>query len=120
MTITYSAHRDRGALHDRFRATLARAAEHRGQRPDFIALPSGRHEIGWVLYERACMRAEVNQARAERGKPPADVDVIERAENHAAGHVDYASKFALYCAEIVLDMPPWISPPSCGDPATGT
>jgi hypothetical protein len=93
--------RQRLALRDRFRAVLAKAMEQRDKRPDFVDTMDGP-ELEWVLYERVVMLDEVNRMRAERGYPKVDSYLVLRAERMACGHVDYHSKFALYCAEIVL------------------
>lgn len=42
----------------------------------------------------------------DRCKPPLTSAQIERVEQWACGHSDYSSKFALYCAELVLDVGP--------------
>jgi hypothetical protein len=92
------------ALRDRFRAVLAAAMEQRNQREDLVDTPDGP-EIGWVLFERAAMHEAVNAARAEVGKPAVPVELVERAEGLAVGHVDYHPKFALYCADVFGGRP---------------
>lgn len=111
MDAVYSLRRERAALLDRMTRTFTDAAKQRPLRQRHIPGPRGG-EIEWVLHEREVMLTEVNQARAERGLPPVDAAVVERAEQHACGHIDYATKWPLYCAEIVLDLPPWIRPPA--------
>lgn len=92
----------RAALGERMERAFQDAASERERRQDFVTLPDGRQELGWVIHERLAMWAEVNQARAERGLNPVLIEKITRAENLAAGHVDYATKFPFYCAEVVL------------------
>lgn len=60
--------------------------------------------LQWVTYERETMYRETNRLRAELGKKSIEMAEILTAENLATGHVDYASKFALYCAELVVDL----------------
>jgi hypothetical protein len=92
-------------LCDRMLTTFRAAAQQRGDRADLVDTPTGP-ELGWVLHERAEMLAVVNQARADRGQPPADPAAVLQAEQNAAGHSDYAAKYALYCVEIILDERP--------------
>jgi len=88
------------------------AAQERKKRQDFVADPlEGRfiHTVpAYVLFEREAMLAAVNAVRAARGLPLVDVKKIDRVERLACGHVDYSSKYPLYCAEIALgeDEPP--------------
>jgi hypothetical protein len=89
------------ALRDRFQQHLHELASHRNERSDVVDTEHGV-ECGWMVFERQGMLAAVNQARAERGLLPADPAAVRRAENMACGHVDYAAKFALYCAELAL------------------
>lgn len=80
---------------------LSAAAKERSKRQNWIRTGT-RTEIGWVIYEREQMYFAVNQERSTRGLPPVTMKDIERVEQTATGHVDYAEKFALYCAELVL------------------
>lgn len=59
---------------------------------------------GWIAAERALMLRETNECRAGLGKPPIGIERIMRVERMAVGHSDYSSKFALYCAELALDV----------------
>lgn len=59
----------------------------------------------WLDHERNAMLEEVNLQRSIRGKIHISLDELIRIETNASGHVDYSSKFALYCAELVLDDP---------------
>lgn len=63
-------------------------------------------EPAWAKFERQTMMNLVNLMRAERGLPKVSLQEIERVERTAAGHVDYSSKFALYCAEIAIGETP--------------
>jgi hypothetical protein len=87
-------------LRDEFLAVLADAMQERAAR-EYVT--SG--ELGWVIYERRTMHLAVNYARAGAGKQPLPIDAVERVESIAEGHSDYGSKFALYCAELVLEQP---------------
>ena len=83
---------------DRFRRTFAVAAKQRPQRRGFnpaTGVPD------WVGFELAQMLALVNAMRAERGDEPVPEDAVRRVEQGACGHVDYASKYAIGCAELV-------------------
>lgn len=80
-------------------ATLQDAATERAKRQD---LTNG--EPGWVSFEREAMLDEVNAYRSAAGLTPADVETVARIERSAAGHVDYADKYALRCAFLALDL----------------
>ena len=54
----------------------------------------------WIAKERDALRNTVNDIRVERSMQPLYTDSITRAEERARGHSDYASKLALYCAEL--------------------
>lgn len=78
---------------------FSRAVDSRPVRQDFDPA-SG--ELGWVLHERAVMHGTVNRIRAERGLPPVPVEDVERVERSAVGHIDYAHKFVLRCADLTV------------------
>lgn len=59
----------------------------------------------WVEQERNTMFEEVNRQRGVRGLPSVLLKDLMKAETMVCGHFDYSSKFALYCAELVLDDP---------------
>lgn len=61
-------------------------------------------ELGWVLHERHVMLDTTNRLRASRGLLPVDEDAILRIETSASGHIDYALKFAIGCAELANDL----------------
>lgn len=86
---------------DQLRAVFADAASRRAERPELVADDAGGTECAWVGYERTQMLTEVNRQRADRGQLPATEAAVTRVEREACGHADYASKYALYCAEIV-------------------
>jgi hypothetical protein len=44
----------------------------------------------------------VNLERRVRGLPQVIEAQVIRVENQAHGHVDYAHKYALYCAELAM------------------
>ncbi len=73
-------------------AALSEAQAVRHKRPD----------LGWIAYERGVMFAAVQEERAKLGKAPVPLTEIERVERLACGHSDYTRKFALGCAELVL------------------
>lgn len=104
MPETATALRERLAIRDRIKSTLAEAQQHRDERPDIVATPHGP-ECEWVRYERAVMLDAVNAERARLGKPPALITEVEAMDRMAAGHVDYTDKFSLYCTELVVDRP---------------
>jgi phosphopantetheine adenylyltransferase len=79
---------------------LARLTAAQEERPAREYVTDG--ELGWVIYERETMHRAVNEARAERNLAPLPIEAVERV---ASGHSDYSSKFALYCAELVMEKP---------------
>lgn len=94
---------------DTLHQALIDAQDERRLRDDIVETrdETGRIEwtVAWVLHERAVMRDTVNRLRAERGLEPASPDDLRRAEGMATGHSDYASKFAIYCADLVHQTP---------------
>lgn len=56
--------------------------------------------------EIAAMHEAVNVVRLERGRPPVSIDIVRACDTAASGHVDYAIKFALYCAELAAEVGP--------------
>lgn len=59
----------------------------------------------WITNELQSMTKAVNVERARLRKPPITHHQMELRERQALGHSDYSSKLALYCAELVLDLP---------------
>jgi len=92
---------DRLQCRDHFLDVFSKAAEQRKSRDKWVPDPlEGRNSLEWVIFERQTMLAEVNRLRAERGLDPVDEKRVLQVEQMACGHVDYARKFALYCAEL--------------------
>lgn len=56
----------------------------------------------WLAAEIDAMHAAINRERACHALSPVDRELVERADRSASGHVDYAMKFGLYCAELAL------------------
>jgi hypothetical protein len=59
-------------------------------------------DLSWIETERTAVAVAANQWATSH--PPAttvSVDDVERVEQLAVGHYDYASKLALYVAELV-------------------
>jgi len=77
-------------IHCRLKNALLTEAQLRKGRP-----------VGEWIAERQLMLALVNEERERRNKEPLTVAYVERVEQLAVGHVDYAHKFALYCSELV-------------------
>jgi hypothetical protein len=82
-------------LRDRMLETLSGAQEQR----------STCQGTEWVVIEREAMYQAVNRERFARGKDPITMQEITSVETMASGHSDYSRKFALYCAELILDDP---------------
>ncbi|MFE0472445.1 hypothetical protein ACFW2V_12610 [Streptomyces sp. NPDC058947] len=89
----------------RLRGVLAEAQEERPRRQELVEGPDGSPECAWAAYERGVMHAEVNRIRTQHERSEIPLELIERVERKAIGHSDYTSKFALYCAELALDVP---------------
>lgn len=82
--------------------TLRAAQKDRHHRSDFVTDLDGTPELGWVLYERACMLEAVNELRAKADANPVALEALMAAETSACGHSDYTSKFAIRCADLVV------------------
>lgn len=65
-------------------------------------------DLMWIQDESNRMLRETNDWRGLLGKRPVAIEAIAKVETWACGHTDYSSKFALYCAEIVLDTGPGV------------
>jgi hypothetical protein len=96
--------RDRMAVRDMLLLELADAAAHRDERIEILKTAYGP-VCEWVVYEWWRMLAAVNTERTIRGLAPVGIGSVQRAERLASGHVDYATKYALYCAELVVEPP---------------
>jgi len=84
-------------LQERFAEALAKEQSLRPTREHCID-----GEVAWVRAERELMLSLVNAERAKLGYTPVDMADIHEAELGAAGHTDYSTKFALYCASLVF------------------
>ena len=93
--------RQRMALRDLFRDKLCDAALERNRRDFYVAGRDGDAELGWVLYEHLVMMEAVNTELRSRNLPDADPEELCRIERDAAGHCDYADKYALHLAFLV-------------------
>ena len=60
-----------------------------------------RTDKRWVETERMAVALEANKWATAHGWRTVTVDDVERVEVRAVGHVDYATKLALYVAEEV-------------------
>lgn len=93
---------ERIRLRDALQNVLQTAAKERSKRSEMVRFDN-ESVPAWALYEQGKMLEAVNLALTARNRPPVQLADIQRVERMAMGHVDYASKFALYCTEIVLD-----------------
>lgn len=60
-------------------------------------------DLSWIERERLVVAVAANRwAQAHRIETLVSVDDVERVEQRAIGHVDYAAKLALYVAELVV------------------
>jgi hypothetical protein len=69
-------------------------------------LRRGDDETGrpaWIGHETRVMLNEVNRLRRLFGKGPVVEAHINRAEQGALGHVDYSTKWAIACADLVIE-----------------
>lgn len=97
---------ERLALCDQFLAVLRREASRRHLRTELVELMPGLHEPAWVRAERRAMWIVVDELRRARGLPSVSLDDVWRAETLACGHIDYLTKYAMHCADLVLDAGP--------------
>jgi hypothetical protein len=103
MSETTAQHRDRMALCETLRSELADAAKNRAGRDGTVSTPYGP-EPEWLAYERARMLVIVNLERFRNDLPPATGEAVALVERLAAGHSDYAAKYALYCSELAVGL----------------
>lgn len=69
------------------------------------------HPDTWVDDERLAVAVAANQwAEAHGYERRITTEDIERIEGNAVGHIDYASKLALYVAEFIIDPAAWMVP----------
>ena len=72
---------------------------------------AARPRYDWIEQEPTAVAVAANQwAEAHGIGRRVTVDDIERIEGNAVGHVDYASKLALYVAEFIIDPADWMMP----------
>jgi hypothetical protein len=86
---------DLRTMHAHMRACLAREHAKRSTYPG----------VTWIEAEQAAMLHAVNLERTRHRLPHVTLAELQRREQLAVGHVDYATKFALYCAELALGLP---------------
>ena len=86
-------------LIDQMLRVLSEAQKLRSQKSEWIG-----DELEWVIYEREVMLKAINAVRLQRGRPGVTIHEVMRMENCAVGHVDYSRKFALYAAELALEL----------------
>lgn len=97
MNMAYSDIADIRDLQDTKQAMLSALESQQCRRSEYAGLD-------WIDVELDVMHHAVNCERSKHGLPDLDRTVIVRASALAAGHSNYASKFALYCAELALGM----------------
>jgi hypothetical protein len=97
--ITAREQRELERIHNDLLRTLRAEMRKRQRRDGWV---DGEPE--WVRRERNAMFVRVNRWRGRRRMPPVDLTEVERAEEQAEGHIDFASKWSLYCAELVLGI----------------
>jgi hypothetical protein len=68
--------------------------------PRQLITRDGQTRSEFVFYERHALHVAVNGHRSSQNLPNIDVSEIEACEDEAFGLADYASKLALYCAEL--------------------
>jgi hypothetical protein len=84
---------------DQMLRVLSKAQELRPQKSKWIG-----DELEWMIYEREVMFRAINAVRLQRGRPAVTIVEVMRMENCAKGHIDYSRKFALYSAELALEL----------------
>ena len=90
-------------LRDRILDALGKAQEKRNDLQGRVESEHDHFPIErWVLHEREVMFDMVARERAMLGKGPIPITEVVKVERMAQGHSDYSSKYALYCAELVL------------------
>ena len=93
-------------IRDHLLGVLEKAQEQRGKLAGRVDSEHDRFPIErWILHERKTMHDEVNLERSKVGKAPVPIEAVVRVERMAVGHSDFSSKFALYCAELVVHDP---------------
>jgi hypothetical protein len=98
-------HNEKMCLRDTFLQILTEAAKKRPERQSLVRPPLGStddREPQWAAYERQSLFEATNLERSLRGETPLSLQDIIKVERQATGHSDYAAKFALGCAELVV------------------
>jgi hypothetical protein len=90
---------------------LRAAQQVRNERDELTTDTNGEPIAAWALHERDVMLRETNRWRDYARLPHVDMAAIERVERMAAGHSDYTTKFAWYCAEVSMGWRPDREPP---------
>lgn len=88
---------------DHFLKILSNAQSQRTKKSDIVydhILDYGVPE--WQIFERQIMLTEINRWRIARELDPICEQKLYQVEQFAVGHIDYSSKFALYCAKLAL------------------
>lgn len=98
--------------YDDLRDVLVAEQEKRNQRRGFIG-----HEPEWVQVERLAMLDRVNLLRSRRGYGPVSLDDVTAKENQACGHSDYTTKYAIGCADLVVEPRPDETTPTPAAPS---
>lgn len=100
--MTRDRHQTRLALGKALLAVLLEAARERHARDHLVDTPDGP-EMGWMAWERQAMTNSVNYWRGQQGLSPIDEAETARVERQAAGHIDYAEKYAWGLAELAME-----------------
>ena len=88
-------HKNRMAVRDWLKGRLMAEQENRTENPN-----------DWDRLECQELLDCVNWGRAQLDKDPITMRMLVRAQAQAVGHIDYTSKFALYCMELIFDDRP--------------
>ena len=73
-----------------------------------VAMEDRRARDDWIEGERMAVAMAANEwAMAHGYERRVTVEDVEHVEGNAVGHIDYASKLALYVAEFIIDPQSW-------------
>lgn len=90
--------RERQKVIEDFRKRLEAIQSQRHLRPiESLDAPS------WISFEIQFMWGVINEYRFAQHKTLIAYSKVADADRLAAGHSDYTSKFALYCADLAVD-----------------
>jgi len=93
-----------------FESKLITVQKERGQRLGTVEVPHVYRPkqivtiLEWNLHELNFMTDLINSVRAAKNKEAVTLLDVRKVEVNAMGHSDYTHKFALYCAELALDL----------------